>query len=666
MNKLLEENPDYEGDSAYQKLIVRLNKSLEIVFQLNELVKEAGKHHTPEELEELLEKNISIIIKLTTVFSDVGMLVLAVALFAGVIEGFARGCFWGTPLQLFALALALIGIAILSLVIFAIKTHMLPMAELGRRHYRMKWYLLFVALLMPVVFACGVVVVVMLPGSSVSIPQVQRFFDMDKLPPDVQDSLSNHLPTVSHTLTGTLFTLATSWSIVCRHLGGILYLAMKLTSMVTSMLFVYGLVIAFAGFWGAQKVGLLEEVEFSDVTALGSNMTAASAAAMDGVHDLQEMDAAEVTLFHLLGAIGASQIVISLVGMIGMKVYYKVRALGCVVLRVFNVLVFLLLVANTALFAVVAYWSTQIDDRIDDDWAKMEDRFGNSSSWDFFIERVGSKGQFVETLKGSFTAMMIFGGVICFALLLGVVASHFVIVTDNPLPAKAERQADKPKKLTRKEKKEAKKNDTRTKAEKKADKRKEKAAKKEAKQQDKEKKLAGKQDLLKKEKEKKKEKKKAKMGVGDGEAAKSEKETVDNPVADGAKEAFEKEKKGDKKKKKKKKKKGGKGKGKKQKGSGAGTAEDDAEKGKLLELWKAMDADGSGTLDRGEVRACMESMGKKLSDKEFDSAMAEIDADNSGEVSFEEFLEWWQRQDPEAQKQLMMLNSINFDFGDEV
>ena len=59
-------------------------------------------------------------------------------------------------------------------------------------------------------------------------------------------------------------------------------------------------------------------------------------------------------------------------------------------------------------------------------------------------------------------------------------------------------------------------------------------------------------------------------------------------------------------------------------------------------------------------------MGKKLSDKEFDSAMAEIDADNSGEVSFEEFLEWWQRQDPEAQKQLMMLNSINFDFGDEV
>ena len=28
---------------------------------------------------------------------------------------------------------------------------------------------------------------------------------------------------------------------------------------------------------------------------------------------------------------------------------------------------------------------------------------------------------------------------------------------------------------------------------------------------------------------------------------------------------------------------------------------------------------------------------------------------------YEEFLAWWQAQDPEAQKQLMMLNEMNFD-----
>eukprot|EP01046_Picozoa_sp_COSAG06_P011470 COSAG06_NODE_656_length_13333_cov_6.485492_4_plen_166_part_00 len=118
---------------------------------------------------------------------------------------------------------------------------------------------------------------------------------------------------------------------------------------------------------------------------------------------------------------------------------------------------------------------------------------------------------------------------------------------------------------------------------------------------------------------------------------------------------FEKEgKKKDKKKDKKKK-------DKKKKDKPSSAAKDAAEAEKLKNLWATLDSDGSGALDKNEVREVMKSMGKDLDDAQLDAAMAEIDKDGSGEVEYEEFLVWWQGQDPEAQKQLMLLNELNFD-----
>ena len=69
----------------------------------------------------------------------------------------------------------------------------------------------------------------------------------------------------------------------------------------------------------------------------------------------------------------------------------------------------------------------------------------------------------------------------------------------------------------------------------------------------------------------------------------------------------------------------------------------------------------TGTLDEDEVRKVMADMGKVLDDAAFAAAMAEIDEDGSGELDFDEFLGWWQTQDPEAQKQLEMLMDLDFD-----
>eukprot|EP01052_Picozoa_sp_SAG31_P038208 SAG31_NODE_5062_length_2765_cov_1.297074_2_plen_83_part_00 len=47
----------------------------------------------------------------------------------------------------------------------------------------------------------------------------------------------------------------------------------------------------------------------------------------------------------------------------------------------------------------------------------------------------------------------------------------------------------------------------------------------------------------------------------------------------------------------------------------------------------------------GEVNLLAKAMGAKLSAKELQLAMEEMDEDGSGEVEFNEFYHWWSRED---------------------
>lgn len=60
-------------------------------------------------------------------------------------------------------------------------------------------------------------------------------------------------------------------------------------------------------------------------------------------------------------------------------------------------------------------------------------------------------------------------------------------------------------------------------------------------------------------------------------------------------------------------------------------------------LFEEIDEDGSGTLDRDEIRILSRRLGKKLTSAKLDAAMAEMDEDGNGDVDFDEFLGWWKR-----------------------
>lgn len=62
----------------------------------------------------------------------------------------------------------------------------------------------------------------------------------------------------------------------------------------------------------------------------------------------------------------------------------------------------------------------------------------------------------------------------------------------------------------------------------------------------------------------------------------------------------------------------------------------------LRKLFRQLDVDGSGALDREEVKMLAAAGGKAMSERQLSDAMKQMDKDGSGEIDFEEFAEWWQ------------------------
>lgn len=58
-------------------------------------------------------------------------------------------------------------------------------------------------------------------------------------------------------------------------------------------------------------------------------------------------------------------------------------------------------------------------------------------------------------------------------------------------------------------------------------------------------------------------------------------------------------------------------------------------------LFRRVDADGSGVIDKEEMTSLLNSLGKSLPQEEIDEGFAKLDKDGSGGVCYDEFFMWY-------------------------
>lgn len=67
-------------------------------------------------------------------------------------------------------------------------------------------------------------------------------------------------------------------------------------------------------------------------------------------------------------------------------------------------------------------------------------------------------------------------------------------------------------------------------------------------------------------------------------------------------------------------------------------------------LYDKIDMDQSGSLDKSEVKALLDSLGHPTTRAELDRVMAEVDDDNDDKVDYREFKTWWVRRQYETEE----------------
>lgn len=78
---------------------------------------------------------------------------------------------------------------------------------------------------------------------------------------------------------------------------------------------------------------------------------------------------------------------------------------------------------------------------------------------------------------------------------------------------------------------------------------------------------------------------------------------------------------------------------------GEGSEHDDNENGltqeeqdKCMEAFSAFDKDGSGYIDANELKIVLEMMGQKTTEEEIYRMIAEADAENTGRITYDQFV----------------------------
>ena len=410
--------------------------AVELALDMESSMAEHADYHTAEEMAELAAHHAATWAKVATFMSDTCIMMFGLSLFVGTIELFARGVDVPVSLGVYICASALTAMAF---TVYEISIH--NTATVSVRIKKFDVYIWGVFVLIPV-SVIGFLVCMTLGMQSDPLG-LHDNFGVDKLtdgPPcagsdycigQAQRTIFfRHMQAAAFAYMGLIVSACLTVTYVSRHLGGMLYLALKVTKFVAFLLIGYGAVFIVIGvvFVPPEGSGYDGAWLYTAIAVIGGfecltglmGIAGACAHAKKGEGETQKTgsdDQAEDTKN-------------------GEKVKEEERereAQTLKLLRIFAGLLALIMLMNVWVFLAAGGWAAEVDTMSDSEWRQISEAGGPLQS---YCNQVGepleicmvTREQFEKDITASFQLLMAAGITVIAYMMVGLGASVFVML----------------------------------------------------------------------------------------------------------------------------------------------------------------------------------------------------------------------------------------------
>ena len=365
MEQLAEGGQEFEPSNMYESICLRINTLMSVVYQINHMVKELGHEGlTREEMEAMAKRHMEHLSGLAQVLSDCSLCVLALSLWAGIVEIFTYGVFKEELMMMLGTGLFFMGACSMLMGIYSLYTSRMQSKKRPKwMRNRVEQYLLMCFVMLPISVLLMLFVKSIQNDSVLAVASLREYMKVDQLDPVALYNMRQLLPTVEVNMQLLITSLGLSTGLAVRNAGGIVFVIKKITGLALFSNGSFGVLTAIAG-------GLLKLVSPE-----------------------------KTVLYDVIAYSGAFVVLQSIWGASAMGKLRKNPERASKMLKLHRLSMYVTCSVTSATFVLTTWYIAEVDARIAQDWPHIEPHAHGLS-----------REEFVKYAKSSYTAAAIVGG----------------------------------------------------------------------------------------------------------------------------------------------------------------------------------------------------------------------------------------------------------------
>ena len=436
---------DHHGHGFMDRVIYMAHQAMDLFLDMETSMKEHAEFHTKEEMQELADHHAATWAKVATFMSDTCLMIFGLSLFIGMLELWLRGVDFPAFLGLYIVASSLVAILF---TLYEMRIH--NTATVAARVRQFDIYIWGIFVLIPV-SVTGFLMCMSLGLDSDPLG-LHDDFVVDALATecagetcaDPRTIFQRHMQAAAFSYMGLTVSACMTSTYVSKHLGGVLYLALKVTKFVAILMIGYGGMLIYIGV-------ILVPPEGEDSFQAGG-------------------------MYTFLFFIGGLMTLTGLMGICGAYSHHKqgneARAKQDVanstadndddgdtpawmataeeeaevkkqvkMLKLFCISICFIMALNAAVFVLAGIWAADVETMSDSEWEVINGTGGPLATYCLSVGDVDERGdpspgcmptrqEFVHSITSAFQLLMAVGITAIVYMALGLAAGVFVMMQD--------------------------------------------------------------------------------------------------------------------------------------------------------------------------------------------------------------------------------------------